>query len=111
MSRGWKFSEDASGHSRVVWRYNFICRPTLLQPVFHRIGTWLLQRGMVRRLVAFVRASADDFILRDVELFDHNKARDFARETDPGERTRHETSLVRPTRGSASDLISLFYGE
>lgn len=56
---GWNFRPIDDDHTEATWRYVFTCRPTWLQPVAHRIGTWFLGRDIDRRLASFAAAFDD----------------------------------------------------
>lgn len=55
---GWSFAEAAGG-TDVTWRYTFAVRPAWLAPIGDRIGSWLLQRDIERRLAGYA-AAVDD---------------------------------------------------
>ena len=57
---GWRFAADAvPGWTLVTWRYNFATRPRVLSPVADRIGRWLLQRDIDRRIAGYARGCQD----------------------------------------------------
>ncbi len=62
---GWSFKsvDPAQGagddQTMATWRYVFSCRPSWLQPIAHRIGTWYLGRDIDRRLASFAAAFDD----------------------------------------------------
>ena len=62
MGGGWRFEPDGAG-TRTVWRYNFTCRPALLAPLAHRIGGWVLQREIDRRIAGFTVGCSDPVVL------------------------------------------------
>lgn len=63
FSGGWHFAERPDGRTEATWRYNFTCRPAWIRPVADRLGTWLLQRDIRRRIDSFARACADPTIV------------------------------------------------
>jgi ribosome-associated toxin RatA of RatAB toxin-antitoxin module len=69
LSGGWHFTELTPTMTKAVWRYNFVCRPTWLQPISHRIGSWLLQKDIDQRLAAFAKACADPTITSQIDAF------------------------------------------
>ena len=62
---GWRFTAVPEG-TRATWRYNFQCRPRLLQPIAHPIGRWLLGRDIRRRIAGYARGCRDDTVLSAV---------------------------------------------
>lgn len=56
---GWSFKADGDERTTATWRYVFSCRPSWLQPIAHRIGTWYLGRDIDRRLASFAAAFDD----------------------------------------------------
>ncbi|CAA9331781.1 MAG: FIG00816111: hypothetical protein [uncultured Friedmanniella sp.] len=61
---GWRFVPgDEAGTTRVAWRYNFATRPRLLEPLADRIGRWLLQRDIDRRIAGYARGCLDPVVL------------------------------------------------
>ena len=68
LGGGWRFSavENRPDSTLAVWRYNFACRPRWLAPTAERIGTWLLQRDIDRRIAGFARGCRDPVVLRAV---------------------------------------------
>lgn len=67
FSGGWNFVERLDGRTEATWRYNFTCRPTWIRPVADRLGAWLLNRDIRRRLAAFADACADPTIVAAVQ--------------------------------------------
>ena len=68
LGGGWRFEPldgDASS-TRAVWKYNFACRPAWLAPIAERIGGWMLQRDIDRRIAGFARGCADPVVLAAV---------------------------------------------
>jgi hypothetical protein len=65
LAGGWRFSpaDGDAGKTLAVWRYNFACRPPWITPIANRIGAWMLQRDIDRRIAGFARACADPVIL------------------------------------------------
>jgi hypothetical protein len=53
FSGSWRFVEIDADTTRVVFRYNFTCRPKFLAPIMHRIGVWYLGRDIQHRIDAF----------------------------------------------------------
>jgi hypothetical protein len=68
MGGGWRFApaEGQPGSTLATWRYNFACRPAWLAPVAERIGAWILQRDMDRRIDGFARGCVDPIVLAHV---------------------------------------------
>ena len=68
MGGGWRFAaaEGEPGRTLATWRYNFACRPAWLAPVAERIGAWILQRDMDRRIDGFARGCQDPVVLAAV---------------------------------------------
>ncbi len=68
LAGGWRFSavEGDPDRTLAVWRYNFACRPRWLAPVAERIGTWVLQRDIDRRIAGFARGCQDPVVLQAV---------------------------------------------
>jgi hypothetical protein len=68
MGGGWRFAsvEGEPGRALATWRYDFACRPAWLAPVAERIGAWILQRDMDRRIDGFARGCADPVVLAHV---------------------------------------------
>ncbi|GAA1430724.1 hypothetical protein GCM10009616_16050 [Microlunatus lacustris] len=61
---GWRFAPgEQPGTTRVTWRYNFATRPPLLQPLADRLGRWLLQRDIDRRIAGYARGCTDLVVL------------------------------------------------
>ena len=65
LAGGWRFSvvEGCPDATLAVWRYNFACRPRWLAPVAERVGTWVLQRDIDRRIAGFARGCRDPVVL------------------------------------------------
>jgi hypothetical protein len=66
MSGGWSFApldKPEGAWTRATWRYTFRCRPAVIRPVAHWIGSWLLGRDINNRITAFAAACADPTIL------------------------------------------------
>jgi len=68
MGGGWRFApvEGEPRQKLAIWRYNFACRPAWLAPVAERIGAWILQRDMDRRIDGYARGCADPVVLAAV---------------------------------------------
>ncbi|MGI8756027.1 MAG: type II toxin-antitoxin system RatA family toxin [Acidimicrobiales bacterium] len=65
FSGSWHFRAIDEGHTEVVYRYRYECRPRWLQPISHRIGNWYLGRDIEARVAAFVRGIEDaDIVAR-----------------------------------------------
>jgi hypothetical protein len=61
---GWRFAPAAEpGHTIATWRYNFRCRPALLRPISDRIGVWLLNRDLRRRIAGYAAGCTDPVVL------------------------------------------------
>ena len=69
FSGGWNFAATTPTETAVIWRYNFVVKPKWLRPIADRIGTYLLQRDIDRRLAAFAKACTDASIIDQVETF------------------------------------------
>lgn len=65
---GWRFSPDPidSARTLVVWRYNFTCTPRWLAPIAERIGAFVLQRDIDRRIEGFARGCVDPVVLEAI---------------------------------------------
>lgn len=72
LGGGWRFTTapgaDGDGEARTlaVWRYNFACKPKWLAPVAERIGKFVLQRDIDRRIRGFARGCQDPVVLAAV---------------------------------------------
>lgn len=72
LGGGWRFSQapDDEGTGQpatlAVWRYNFACKPRWLAPLAERIGGFLLQRDIDRRIAGFARGWEDPVVLAAV---------------------------------------------
>ena len=68
MGGGWRFTPVAGepGRTLAVWRYNFTCRPAWLAPLAERIGAFVLQRDIDRRIAGFARGCSDPVVLAHV---------------------------------------------
>lgn len=68
LGGGWRFDavDDDPGSTIAVWKYNFACRPAWLAPIAERIGGWMLQRDIDRRIAGFARGCADRVVLAAV---------------------------------------------
>ncbi len=68
FAAGWRFEPEPSDSTRSVatWRYSFRCRPRWLAPLAERIGTWILQRDIERRIEGFAAGCADPVVLAAV---------------------------------------------
>lgn len=63
LAAGWRFTATPDGGTLARWKYNFGCRPRWLAPLAERIGTWLLDRDIKRRIAGFARGCADPVVL------------------------------------------------
>ncbi|OIH95747.1 MULTISPECIES: SRPBCC family protein [unclassified Curtobacterium] len=65
MGGGWRFTpvDGQPGSTLAVWRYNFTCRPRWLAPLAERIGAFVLQRDIDRRIRGFARGCEDPVVL------------------------------------------------
>ena len=65
LAGGWRFqaAEGRPGHTEAAWRYNFSCRPRWLAPLAERLGGWMLQRDIDRRIAGFARGCSDPVVL------------------------------------------------
>ena len=65
---GWRFSSVPGDDERTlaVWRYNFSCTPRWLAPIAERIGAFVLQRDIDRRIEGFARGCSDPEVLAAV---------------------------------------------
>jgi hypothetical protein len=68
LGGGWRFSvaEGDPGRTLAVWRYNFACQPKWLAPIAERIGAFVLQRDIDRRIRGFARGCEDPVVLAAV---------------------------------------------
>lgn len=68
LGGGWRFSaaDDDPARTLAVWRYNFACKPKWLAPIAERIGAWVLQRDIDRRIRGFARGCEDPVVLAAV---------------------------------------------
>lgn len=68
LGGGWRFSsaDGQPGHTLAVWRYNFACQPKWLAPIAERIGAFVLQRDIDRRIRGFARGCEDPVVLAGV---------------------------------------------
>ncbi len=68
LAGGWRFSavEGDEGSTLAVWRYNFTCQPRWLAPIAERIGAFVLQRDIDRRIRGFARGCEDPVIVAAV---------------------------------------------
>jgi hypothetical protein len=64
---GWRFTPTEDGQTRAVWRYSFRCRPSLLRPLAHPVGRWLLGREIRRRIDGYAAGCRDDVVLAEAE--------------------------------------------
>lgn len=65
LAGGWRF-KPADGGTLATWKYSFSCRPAWLAPLAERVGTWVLQREIDRRIAGFARGCADPQVLAAV---------------------------------------------
>lgn len=65
MAGGWRF-KTTDGETLATWKYSFACRPAWLAPLAERIGIWVLQREVDRRIAGFARGCADPVVLAEV---------------------------------------------
>lgn len=65
LGGGWRFQpvDGLQNQTEAAWRYNFTCRPRWLAPVAERIGGWILQRDIDRRIAGFARGCVDPVVL------------------------------------------------
>lgn len=74
---GWRFSpasDDDRGEAiaagrpatLAVWRYNFACSPRWLAPIAERVGRFVLQKDVDRRMRGFARGCEDPAVLSAV---------------------------------------------
>ncbi|WP_374946889.1 SRPBCC family protein [Agreia sp.] len=68
LGGGWRFSvaEGLPDHTLAVWRYNFACQPKWLAPIAERIGAYIFQRDIDRRIRGFARGCEDPVVLAAV---------------------------------------------
>lgn len=68
FAAGWRFEPHPDDTTRSIasWRYSFGCRPAWLAPLAERIGTWVLQRDIDRRIAGFAQGCADPAVLAAV---------------------------------------------
>ena len=61
---GWRFAAgEGPGTTVATWRYNFATRPRLLEPFADRIGRWLLQRDIDRRIRGYATGCQDPVVV------------------------------------------------
>ncbi|KQM16229.1 polyketide cyclase [Plantibacter sp. Leaf171] len=72
LAGGWRFSavEGDEGSTLAVWRYNFTCQPRWLAPIAERIGAFVLQRDIDRRIRGFARGCEDPVVVAAVTAAD-----------------------------------------
>lgn len=66
LAGGWRFNRAADGDTVATvasWKYSFRCRPAWLAPLAERVGTWVLQRDLDRRIAGFARGCTDPQVL------------------------------------------------
>lgn len=63
FSGGWNFSQE-EGKVKVVWRYNFVCKPKFLKSFFEFFGKKILQKDIDNRLAAFANACQNEQIIK-----------------------------------------------
>ncbi|WP_424466275.1 SRPBCC family protein [Pseudoclavibacter helvolus] len=82
LGGGWRFTPAPEGEGEgggrgegesagrpatlAVWRYNFACKPKWLAPVAERIGAFVLQRDIDRRIRGFAEGCEDPVVLAAV---------------------------------------------
>lgn len=67
FAAGWRFEESERG-TRATWKYSFRCQPRWLAPLAERIGAWILQRDIDRRIAGFARGCSDPVVLEATGL-------------------------------------------
>jgi len=67
LGGGWRFTA-VEGGTLAVWRYNFRCRPAIIRWPAERIGVWLTQRDIDRRIAGFARGCLDPAVLASARL-------------------------------------------
>lgn len=60
---GWSFRALVDDRTQATWRYTFSVRPAWMAPVAERIGLWLLQRDIERRIAGYARGCRDEVVL------------------------------------------------
>ncbi len=60
---GWSFRAGPDGRTEATWRYTFSIRPRWLAPVAERIGLWILQRDIERRIEGYARGCGDEVVV------------------------------------------------
>jgi hypothetical protein len=63
LGGGWRFEAADGGGTRAIWRYNFSCRPAWLAPLAERVGAWVLQRDIDKRITGFAAGCADPVVV------------------------------------------------
>ncbi|TDE94904.1 SRPBCC family protein [Occultella glacieicola] len=63
LGGGWRFEAVDGAGTRAIWRYNFSCRPAWLAPLAERVGVWVLQRDIDRRIAGFAAGCADPVVV------------------------------------------------
>lgn len=69
---GWRYrplqpAADGTPRTEAVWRYSFRCRPAGLAPLAERIGVWVLQRDLDRRIAGYANGCQDPEVLAAVD--------------------------------------------
>ncbi|WP_291050701.1 SRPBCC family protein [Herbiconiux sp.] len=69
LAGGWRFTplEGDPGSTVAVWRYNFACKPRWLAPLAERIGAFVLQRDIDRRIRGFARGCEDPVVRAHID--------------------------------------------
>lgn len=68
MGGGWLVAptDGEPGSTLAIWRYGVACRPARLALIAERVGAWILQRDVDRRIDGFERGCADPVALAHV---------------------------------------------
>lgn len=68
LASGWRFAavDGDSSSTLATWKYSFTCRPRWLAPIAERIGSFVLQRDIDRRIAGFARGCTDAHVLAQV---------------------------------------------
>jgi len=62
LGGGWRFEAHPDG-TKAIWKYNFRCRPAIIRWPAERIGAWITQRDIDRRIAGFARGCEDPVVL------------------------------------------------
>ena len=66
LGGGWRFIAIDENSTQAIWKYNFTCKPKWLAPLAERIGAFILQRDIDKRIAGFARGCADPVVVASV---------------------------------------------